>query len=87
MNPYILEGVAREQIADWQATATNYRLAKDATASRGRAPRPRWLSWTTAGRRHDSVELVWPDGVSSIIEVPRQPQRDDMAASGLANRR
>jgi hypothetical protein len=82
MHPYILEAVARERIADMHAAAAKYRLKKEAAAAR--AARGRRASWSIAGWRHHRVELVWPDGVASVVEVPRQsaPANEDRGLAG-----
>ena len=72
MHPYMLEGVAREKIADMHRVAAAHQLARDAATDDARAPRRRLMSWLTSGRRQHRVELVWPDGVSSVVELPRQ---------------
>lgn len=85
MNPYVTPQVAETVIADRLAAAESYRRAKAArvgrTSRKARSGRP------LAGRWHRRVELTWPDGVRSVVEVPRQPQRDDEASRGLAGNR
>jgi hypothetical protein len=85
MNPYVTPAVAQVVIADRLAAAEAYRLAKAARV--GRTSRKLRPSRSLPGRRHGRVELTWPDGVRSVVEVPRQPQRDDEAARGLAGNR
>ena len=82
MHPYMLEGVARERIADWHRVAAAHRLVRDAAAGEARAPRTRWI-----GRRHHRVELVWPDGVSSVVEVPPTSVSARHEGRGLADSR
>jgi hypothetical protein len=77
--------VAETVIADRIAAAEAYRRAKAARA--GRPSRKARASWTLPARWHRRVELTWPDGVRSVVEVPRQPQRDDDMARGLAGNR
>jgi len=85
MNPYVTPSVAQAIIADRLASAEAYRQAKAARA--GRTSRKARPSRPQHGRWHRRVELTWPDGVRSVVEVPRQPQRDDEAARGLAGNR
>jgi hypothetical protein len=84
MHPYILEAVARERIADMHAVAAAYRLAREAAG--GRAPAQRKHRSLAIRRRH-RVELVWPDGVSSVVELPRQSAPADGQRRGLAGSR
>lgn len=83
MHPYILEAVARERIADMHAVAAKHRLAREAAAARG-ARRP---SRSLSGRRHHRFELVWPDGVRSLVELPRQSAPAEDHKRGLAGSR
>lgn len=85
MNPYVTPAVAQAIIADRLASAEAYRQAKAARA--GRKLRKALPSRPLHGRWHRRVELTWPDGVRSVVEVPRQPQRDDEAVRGLAGNR
>jgi hypothetical protein len=82
MHPYMLEGVARERIADWHRAAAAHRLVSEADRD-VRAPRARWIG----GRRHHGVELVWPDGVSSVVELPRSAMSARNEGRGLAGSR
>jgi hypothetical protein len=83
MHPYMLEGVARERIADMHRVAAAHRLVREAAAGEVRAPRTRWIG----GRRHHRVELVWPDGVSSVVELPRTSVSARHEGRGLAGSR
>lgn len=85
MNPYVTPTVAQTVIADRLAAAEAYRRAKAARV--GRPSRKLRRSRSLSGRWHRRVELTWPDGVRSVVEVPPQPQRDDEAARGLAGNR
>lgn len=85
MNPYVTPTVAQTVIADRLAAAEKYRRAKAARV--GRKSRKLRQSRSLSGRWHRRVELTWPDGVRTVVEVPRQPQRDDQAAPGLAGNR
>jgi len=88
MNPYVTPMVAQTVIADRLAAAEAYRRAKAARDGRvGRTSRKLRPSLPQSGRWHPRVELTWPDGVRSVVEVPRQPQRDGEAARGLAGNR
>lgn len=81
MHPYILELVARERMADMHATAANYRLKREAAA--GRAARKSRTSRSVS----DRVELTWPDGVSSVVELPQQSAPAHSQGRGLAGSR
>jgi hypothetical protein len=85
MNPYVTPLVAQTLIAEKLAAAEEYRRAKAARAAR--PARTTRLSWPLGGRLHRRVELTWPDGVRSVVEVPRQLERDTEAARGLAGNR
>lgn len=84
MHPYILEAVAREQIAHMHAVAAAHRLTREAAEGRARTPRKHRR---VAVRRNHRVELVWPDGVSSVVELPRQSQSARNQGRGLAGSR
>jgi len=83
MHPYMLEGVARERIADMLRVAAGPRLVREAAAGEIRAPRKRWIG----GRRQHRVELVWPDGVSSVVELRRSSESARHEGRGLADSR
>jgi hypothetical protein len=83
MHPYILEAVARERIADMHRAAAKHSLAREAAAAR--AARRRQTSRPVSGWRHHTVELVWPDGVSSVVELPSVPAEGQ--GRGLAGSR
>jgi hypothetical protein len=85
MNPYVTPMVAQTVIADRLAAAETYRRAKAARG--GRRSWKLQLSWPQTGRWHRRVELTWPDGVRTVVEVPRQSQPGDEAARGLAGNR
>jgi len=87
MHPYIMAAVAREHIADMHRTAAAYQLARDAAAGHARPPRRRRMSWLVPGRRGHRVELVWPDGVSSVVELPRPSGPARREGRGLAGMR
>ena len=85
MNPYVTPSVAQAVIADRLAAAEAYRLARAARA--GRTSRKTRLSWPLPGRRHHRVELMWPDGVCSVVSAPEPPASQRSQARGLAGSR
>jgi hypothetical protein len=87
MHPYILEAVAKERIADMHAVAAAHRLAREAAAGRGRAARKHRAISAMASRRHRKVELVWPDGVTTVVELSQQSSLADGERHGLAGSR
>jgi len=84
MHPYILEAVAKERIAHIQAVAAKQRLAREASGH-SRARRRHHLA--AVGRRQHSIELVWPDGVSSVVELPGPSEPARTRGRGLADSR
>jgi hypothetical protein len=85
MNPQLNQALAEQRIADMRREAAASRLAALAgragpgsTLSR-RASR---LIRSLSGRRYRQVELVWPDGVCSVV-----PARSDDPARPLAGSR
>lgn len=85
MHPYMAEAIARQQVADWHSAAAQSWLARD--AADGRAPRRRRLTWPLFGRRYRRVELVWPDGVCSVVSAPRPAASADHHVRGLTGSR
>lgn len=85
MNPYVTSLVAKTVIADRLAAAEAYRLAKAARV--GRTSRKMRLSRRLPGRGYRSIELLWPDGVRSLVSAPEQSASPDNQASGLAGSR
>ena len=83
MNPYVTPQVAQTIMADRLAAAEAYRRAK--AARDGRTSRKNRLTWHLAGRRYRRVELMWPDGVRSVVSAPEQSAGDQ--ARGLAGSR
>jgi hypothetical protein len=84
MHPYISEAIARQQIADWQSAAATSAWAG---TTDGLRPRRRRLNWPLFGRRYRRVELVWPDGVSSVVAVADPRAAGDDRARGLTGTR
>ena len=84
MNPYVTPMVAETIVADRLAAAEAYRRAKAARA--GRTSRRTRLNWALPGRRYRRVELMWPDGVCSVVSAP-EPESAGNQARGLAGSR
>ncbi len=88
MNPYLTRALAEQRMADMRAAGAAHRLAAaarashgakaDGTLARGGGRRIPSLS----RRRYRQVELLWPDGVSSVV-----PAESDHAVSPLASSR
>lgn len=82
MHPYFAAELGRLRVAELQAEAERCRLVREARAARKAARaaaaqpgrRRHWLSWPrarrTAAQRPARVELVWPDGLHTVIELP-----------------
>jgi len=83
MHPYITEAVARERIADMHRAAAAHRLARQAAAARAETQRERRES----RRQPHRVELIWPDGVSTVVEVPQQSVPAHADGRGLTSSR
>jgi hypothetical protein len=87
MNPHLTEALAQQRIADWHREAAARRLAAaaahaDGSASGTLARRAGRLLRTLGRRRYRQIELVWPDGVCSVV-----PTRPDDPARPLAGSR
>jgi hypothetical protein len=87
MNPHLTEALAQQRIADWHREAAARRLAAAALRVDGPAARPRSgrvarLLRTLGRRRYRQIELVWPDGVCSVVSA-----RPDDAARPMAGSR
>lgn len=85
MNPYVTPAVAESIIADKLASAEAYRRAR--AARLGRTTRKARLSLPLPGRRYRHVELMWPDGVRSVVSAPEPPASPGNHARGLAGSR
>jgi len=83
MHPYILEAEAREKIADMHRVAAAHQRAREAAAGHAQTQRKGRIS----RRQPHRVELVWPDGVSSVVEVPQQSVPAHTEGRGLAGTR
>jgi hypothetical protein len=88
MNPHLTQALVEQRIADMRREAAVSRLAAAAgpasvvSGSGTLARRASRLVRSFGGRRYRQVELVWPDGVCSV--VPAQP---DDRPRPLANTR
>jgi hypothetical protein len=88
MYTHLIESLAEQRIADLRAEAAARNLTAAARAARGSAAngtlarRAGRLIRSLGGRRYREIELVWPDGVCSVI-----PARSDEPARPLANSR
>ncbi len=84
MNPHLTQAVAEQRIRDLHAESAARRLA----AGPGAKARGTWvrgagrLIRSLGRRRYRQVELIWPDGVCSVVPV----QSDDRPRP-LANTR
>jgi hypothetical protein len=74
MHPTISELIVRQRIAEMHSAAAARRQAREAAASQ-----PEGLP------RRDRVELVWPDGVSSVVELPSESAHGAGRGRGLAS--
>jgi hypothetical protein len=85
MNPQLNQALAEQRIADMRREAAASRLAalaRPAAASSTLSRRARRLIRSLRGRRYRQIELVWPDGVCSVV-----PARSDDPARPLAGSR
>jgi hypothetical protein len=88
MFAHLTESLAEQRIADMRAEAAVRHLTAAARAARGSAAngtlawRARRLIRSLGGRRYREVELVWPDGVCSVV-----PAGSDEPARPLASNR
>jgi len=85
MNPYVTPQVAETVIADRLAAAEAYRRAKAARV--GRTSRKTRTSWPLHGRRYRRVELMWPDGVCSVVSTQESSASAGNQVRGLAGSR
>lgn len=69
MNPHFTAAIAEQRIADLRSAAEASRRAR--AAADARSARKSRLSWLLASRRYREVELVWPDGVCTVVSAPR----------------
>ncbi|MGH3300451.1 MAG: hypothetical protein ACRDOK_02010 [Streptosporangiaceae bacterium] len=89
MYPHLTQALAEQRIADLRRAATGPRLvaamrAADSAAAHGTLPqRASRLIRSLGGRRYRRIELVWPDGVCSVVPA----RSDDDPARPLANTR
>ncbi|MGB6458083.1 MAG: hypothetical protein WBH47_26725 [Streptosporangiaceae bacterium] len=88
MNPHLTQALAAQKIADLRRAAAAGTLATAASASYApvtsgtlgqRASR---LIRSLGGRRYRQIELVWPDGVCTVV-----PAQSDDPHRPLANSR
>jgi hypothetical protein len=85
---HLTEAIAEQRIADARRDAAARRLAMTAKAADRPAPggtlarRAGRLIRSLGGRRYRQIELVWPDGVCSVV-----PTRSDDQTRPLANSR
>lgn len=78
MHPYFAAELGRLRVAELQADAERCRLVREARAARkaARAAQPRrrrrwtWTRRRTAAQRPARVELIWPDGLHTVVELP-----------------
>jgi len=88
MNPHLTEALAQQRIADLHREAAARSFAAAAARADGSvaydslARRATRLLRTLGRRRYRQIELVWPDGVCSVV-----PTRPDDPARPLAGSR
>jgi hypothetical protein len=91
-HPYIAKALAEQRAGELAAAAASHRLAA-AAAGRGaswltfQAERSSRLSRLFSRRRYHQVELVWPDGVCSVVAAPPRPASEDPAGPLAGSRR
>jgi hypothetical protein len=87
MNPHLTQALAEERIADLRREAAASRLAAvpgpahrvaGSSALLRRAGR---LIRSLSGRRYRQIELVWPDGVCSVVPAESDDQPRPFAGS------
>jgi hypothetical protein len=93
MNPHLTEALAEERIADMRREAAASRRAADARSGHSgpgggtlRRSAGRLIRWHSVirwhgGRRYRQVELVWPDGVCSVVPAESDDQPRPFAGS------
>ncbi len=93
MTPHLAQAIAEQRIADLRREAAMERLAAiatapDAAAASGsprrrvrRLHRLRRLLGSLGGRRYRRVELVWPDGVCSVVPARSEEPTHPLAGS------
>jgi hypothetical protein len=93
MIPHLIQALAEERIADMRREAAASRLAEatrlaDGAAGRGtllrragRLIRSHSVIRSLGGRRYRQVELVWPDGVCSVVPAESDDQPRPFAGS------
>jgi len=86
MNPRLTEALAEERIADMRRAAAASRLGAGARPIRSgpggtlRRSAGRLIR-SLGGRRYRQVELVWPDGVCSVVPAESDDQPRPFAGS------
>jgi hypothetical protein len=87
VNPHLTQALAEQRIADFRRAAAASRLAASARSvhgARGRGAllrRAGRLIRPLGGRRYRQVELVWPDGVCSVVPAQSDDQPRPFAGS------
>jgi hypothetical protein len=87
MNPHLTQALAEQRIADLRREAAASRLAAvagpaDGGSARGRLFRSAGRLVRSLGRRrYRQVELVWPDGVCSVVPAQSDDQPRPFAGS------
>lgn len=87
MFPQLTQALAEERIADFRRAAAASRLAAAARpvhaepGSRALLRRAGRLIRSLGGRRYPQVELVWPDGVCSVVPAQSDDQPRPFAGS------
>ena len=87
MNPHLTQALAEERIADMHREAAASRLAAGAgpvhrgTGSGTLLRSAGRLIRSLGGRRYRQVELVWPDGVCSVVPAQSDDQPRPFAGS------
>jgi hypothetical protein len=87
MNPHLSQALAQQQIADMHRAAAARRLAAgagpahSATGSGTLLRSAGRLMRSLGPRRYRQVELVWPDGVCSVVPAQADDQPRPFAGS------
>jgi hypothetical protein len=87
MNPHLSQALVEERIADMRRQAAASRLAAGAKPAHGAVGsgtllrRAGQLIRSLGGRRYRQVELVWPDGVCSVVPAQSDDQPRPFAGS------
>ena len=85
MHPDILSALAEQRAAELRTAAAEARLAR--AARRAAVRRHGTAGWLASGRRSGRIELIWPDGVRSVVSLRQASESDDKPRRRLAGSR